>query len=310
MTFPTDRPFYPYSEPSDRQRPSAASPDGRALRITILGDRRMTGRLADQSSWPGQLEFAGALSDPVSAKQRTVTQWLNLAGLDAAANRVNMPTTITTMLDQSNPRSGTADLFFSADADQTPYQGSAVNLDLARQNKLVITHPFLDAFAMLMVFLLPAAPLYCGWKILHFVPTKKIHRFSAPVWVLPPRPVRMIMGALAIGFGAYFGIQFELMLVGQIVSSVFGWSPLNLHWFLVEGGLLVASFPVLAMSCGLFYCGINVWCTDANDLLSRKFRFFILDGAEWQGFMAALSLLAGAVFLLAILEVFYPVVMS
>jgi hypothetical protein len=310
MSFTTTRPFYPYSEPSDRQQPSAASPDGRALRVTVLSDHRMTGSLADQSAWPGRIEFSGPLADPVSAKQRTVREWLNLAGLYAPESNVSLPTTITTMIDQSNPRPGTADLFFSADADQSPFQGSTVDLDAGRQTHWIIAHPFQDGFALAMLVLLPTVPIYCGWKILHFVPAKAATKL--PTKSLSPSTGLLgpLLGPIAIATGAFFGVQFLLTLIGQIAATVLGWSAINTHWFLVQGGLLLASIPVIAMSCGLIYCGLNV--SGALSKLRWKHvpHFFVLDGAEWQGFMAASSLLAGAVFLLMMLEIFYPILRS
>jgi hypothetical protein len=311
MSFTTTRPFYPYSEPSDRQQPGAASPDGRALRVTILGDHRMTGSLADQSAWPGRIEYSGPLADPASANQRTVREWLNLAGLYEPENHVSIPTTITTMIDQSNPRPGTADLFFSTDADQSPFQGSAVDLDAGRQTHWIIAHPFQDGFAIALLFLLPVVPIYCGWKILHFVPAKaaKTRQPSTPLSTCTS-PLGFIFGPIAIAAGAFFGVQFLLTLIGQIASAVLGWSAINTHWFLVESGLLLASIPVIAMSCGLVYCGLNVSGALSKLRWKRAAPFFVLDGAEWQGFMAASSMLAGGVFLLMLLEVFYPFMTS
>ena len=113
MTFPTDRPFYPYSEPNDRQLAASASPGGRALQVTILSNDRMAGSLADERPWPGQLEFSGAAVPPVTTIASTAKLWSDYAGFDAKSSwGVNVPAKITTFLDESNPRPGTADLYF------------------------------------------------------------------------------------------------------------------------------------------------------------------------------------------------------
>jgi hypothetical protein len=144
LSFRTDQAFYPYSEPSDRQRASAVGPLGRELQVSILSNERMTGILANKARWPGKLEFAGS-----SAPQ----DWLTLAGLDNAGYKMSLPTKLTTFIDESNPRPGTADIYFSPDSDQGSFQGETVNLNLPTQNRLFFGHSFKDAAALLTLII-------------------------------------------------------------------------------------------------------------------------------------------------------------
>ena len=58
LSFQTDHPYYPYSEPADRQLASAASPNGRVLHLAVLSDARVMGTKSDKTAWPGQLLYA------------------------------------------------------------------------------------------------------------------------------------------------------------------------------------------------------------------------------------------------------------
>ena len=53
MTFPTDRPFFPYREPEDQRIESANPPPPRLLRTFFVGNGRHGGRLGGNQIWPG-----------------------------------------------------------------------------------------------------------------------------------------------------------------------------------------------------------------------------------------------------------------
>jgi hypothetical protein len=314
LSFPTDRPFYPYSEPSDRQQASAASPVGRALRVAILSDQRMTGSLADKTSWPAKLEFAGS-STPLPSKQNSwsAKQWLAFAKLDDAGHNTSLPTQLTTFIDQSNPRPGTADLYFSPDTDQSTFQGEAVDLTATPQDKLSITYSFADFAALLTLISLPAVPIYCGWKVLNLSPQKVTrHRPPSPLPQTKPwfSVADRFLGAVAIVIGVYYGIQFVLLIVGQIAATFLGWSQLDSNWMWTLVGLFLTAIPIAALSWAVIFCGVNVWRTRSTVVpIQQQNGLFYADG-PWQGFMGTSSLVAGGIALLAVESVLYSLLTS
>ena len=303
LSFSTDRPFYPYSEPSNQQQSSAANPLGRALQLAILSDQRVTGALADHTSWPGKLEFAGpSNTSPIAGSPWTPRQWLAMANLDDAAHKITVPVELTTLIDESNPRPGTADLYFSPDTDQSPYQGAIVDLSITPQTGIVLSHSFSDIAAVLLMIVLPFAPLYCGWQVLKMEPRKVALRSS---WELI---IHRILGVYAIVLGCFYGTQFALMIMSHLLSAGLGWSTINGKWLWTLVALVLLAMPIAAMSWGAVYCGVNVWrplTTAANP--RRNSGLFQVDGGAWQGFMAASSLMIGAILLLALMSVLFPV---
>ena len=69
MTFPTDRPFFPYREPEDQRIESANPPPPRLLRTFFVGNGRHGGRLGGNQIWPGTTVWANVLpeKEPPSA---------------------------------------------------------------------------------------------------------------------------------------------------------------------------------------------------------------------------------------------------
>jgi hypothetical protein len=117
MTFPADRPFFPYSEPED-QRGRAGGP--RLLRVFFLGDQKMAGALSDGTRWPGEVVWANALG---AAARSNV-----LSKLDLGPGEVPGGAWLTVFEDRASPRPGTGDLHFSASPDpSTVERGPVVN---------------------------------------------------------------------------------------------------------------------------------------------------------------------------------------
>lgn len=314
LSFQTDRPFYPYSEPSDRQQASSASPQGRALRLAILSDHRMTGALANNNPWPEKLEFAGPSTPPPNSPW-TTRYWLAFAKLDDASHNTLLPTTLTTFIDESNPRPGTADIYFSPDRDQTSFQGSAVDFTLTPQNQVVFSHSFKDVAALLTLIILPVVPLYCGWKVLHLCPaeesnpqrTRRFQSISSQPQKSIPRKQRIrlfdhIIGALAIVLGVYYGTQFAMLFVGEIASAFLGWSDIRGYRIWMFLGLLLAMTPTIVMSWGVIFCGATVWCNRTPGVQHQPTDLYSAAGAR-QGLMAGLSMIAGWIALLTVVSV-------
>lgn len=110
MSFSTDRPFFPYREPSN-QRDEKESPDTRVLRIYLLSDSKMDAELGTSGSWPGKILWSDRLSE---RRRKTAAQELKI-DLQALPSSLRM----TTLEDLSSPRPGRDDLYFFRANDQT-----------------------------------------------------------------------------------------------------------------------------------------------------------------------------------------------
>ena len=134
MTFHTTKPFYPYSEPANQRAAGNYDPN-RLLRVFFLSDSRMAGALGPNAAgtmWPGQVKGAGKLDGLTTEESARA---LNIPRKDLPEG-----TWLTVFEDRSSPRPGVADLYFSADRDQstlerpaeitTDYQDVPIYLDL------------------------------------------------------------------------------------------------------------------------------------------------------------------------------------
>ena len=151
MSFTTDHPFFPYSEPGDVELGKAAPAGARTLNVAILSNQRMSGKLADGHAWPGELQYAGGIAAPYS-----VSQLLAFAKLDPAKDNVTSPNVLTYYTDHSSPRPGTADLDFSAAADQSTFLKTIVNSYLPTVYVMDWTN-WLANFEMLLILACPIA---------------------------------------------------------------------------------------------------------------------------------------------------------
>jgi hypothetical protein len=107
MSFSTDRPFFPYSEPAEQRTGPAPR---RLLRIYFVGPWRVEGHLGAQGQqWPGQTVYAEDRSGVLDG----------VLPLLVPRDRRPAPVWLTEMLDQSSPRPGTEDLFFRPASSQT-----------------------------------------------------------------------------------------------------------------------------------------------------------------------------------------------
>lgn len=109
MSFATERPFYPYREPSDQRTPVVTpTPDTqRLLRVFVVSSERVGGTLEAPGGWPARATWAGGLKEAPSV----------LAGVLEPAQIPTSPV-LTAFDDRSDPRPGFADVFFSRNADQ------------------------------------------------------------------------------------------------------------------------------------------------------------------------------------------------
>lgn len=107
MTFTTDRPFFPYREPPEDK--SARIPS-RLLRVFFISDVRMTGILRGET-WPGDQVWSNPLKDQQRDQLLTHLKLRSRPGLTKYW--------LTEFEDDSSPRPGSADVYFSRDKDQS-----------------------------------------------------------------------------------------------------------------------------------------------------------------------------------------------
>jgi hypothetical protein len=101
MSFPTEKPFYPYREPEDARKPTGAE---RLLRVYFFAGKRYAGTIGTSGEWPGKAVWSGAVAVPTlpEAKLDGVRTWR-----------------LTEFEDHSSPRPGTDEVYFAPDADQS-----------------------------------------------------------------------------------------------------------------------------------------------------------------------------------------------
>jgi hypothetical protein len=112
MSFTTEQPFFPYSEPPDK-RDETYGPAPRSLRVFLIATARMQGALdAPRVPWSGKAVWASPLGNP---QREAVTKHLG-------AEAVPLPEKawLSVFDDFGSPRNGVADVYFSPSWDQSP----------------------------------------------------------------------------------------------------------------------------------------------------------------------------------------------
>jgi hypothetical protein len=110
LSFRTDRPFFPYSEPAEKSD-EAAVKSGRSLRVFFVAAGRMYGAFDDPGTlWPGKAVWAAPLEDDqLQAMRRHV---------ETKAVSIPQGTWLTVFDDIGGRRQATADVFFYPSPDQ------------------------------------------------------------------------------------------------------------------------------------------------------------------------------------------------
>lgn len=106
LSFATDRPFYPYSEP----RRTGADAEARKLDLYFLSGSRVEGSLGEKI-WPGKTDWTAEVdSQSVAAVAST---------LALESGSLSKSVRLTRFTDMSNPRPGYADVYFAPAQDQS-----------------------------------------------------------------------------------------------------------------------------------------------------------------------------------------------
>ncbi|MFT3774267.1 MAG: DUF2330 domain-containing protein [Minicystis sp.] len=121
MSFPAERPFYPYREPADqRENLPAGAPGERLLRVFYVGTERVDGSIgAAQKPWPGKAIW----SDKLEAAP----------GVGALPVTAPAGAWLTMFEDRASPRPGTEDLFFTPAADRKAVKPPPVVIEVAEK---------------------------------------------------------------------------------------------------------------------------------------------------------------------------------
>jgi len=293
MSFATDQPFYPYSEPGAKQKARAASPYGRTLRVAFLSMERMQGTLAGTSSWASNLLFAGS-PKPISNTAWTADQWLTFSKLEG---QIAMPTTLTYWRDDSNPRPGTIDLYFSPDPDQSSFRKIEIDYSIPPLHWLDLSDPFADIAGFLIALLLPGAPLYCGWRLIRLNRVRTVSSIITLAQSQSHFEIRRILGFFAIVMGV-------LYFISCIVVAYLLWSAIKALGF---DSFPTISNPIFSIATGIFFltlvhCGVKAFQKEptADEPYVHRMAF----GHYWDYLMAGSSLLIGAGFALAMVAFF------
>ena len=112
LSFKTDRPLFPYREPSDPQSVDSLGATKRLLRIYFIAEARYRGELTEESPWTGKAVWSNRIEAEVK------TQLLEHLGLDGTANTGPEQWWLTAFDDQWPYRQAPADLYFSRDSNQ------------------------------------------------------------------------------------------------------------------------------------------------------------------------------------------------
>jgi len=109
MSFKTDTPFFPYSEPDDMKDAKT----NRLLRVFFLGDQKMIGVRGD-ADWSAKIAWAGKLP---AENAKVLAPLLKIPGYQPGEN-----TWVTEFEDTSSPRPGDLDVTFKANPNQDPVE--------------------------------------------------------------------------------------------------------------------------------------------------------------------------------------------
>lgn len=125
MSFKTERPFYPYREPTTEPN---ANPQGesRLLRVFVASQSRFAGKLGDGAKpWPGQTVWSGPVDEKHWASifsHATLTEPPLKDGKPVFEKPGTAGLWLTEYEDKSSPRPGTDEVYFEPSADQTPIE--------------------------------------------------------------------------------------------------------------------------------------------------------------------------------------------
>lgn len=147
MSFATDRPFYPYREPTPAAIASSGPGGGRVLRVYFVGEKIVDGAIGEKKAvWPAYVPWAGEIA---AADRDKVLQLLKLPAATTPEKWW-----LTEFEDRSSPRPASDDVFYHTSDNQTPRERPA--------QVHYVSNNLPGALMFCMVGLYLAAP--CLWR--------------------------------------------------------------------------------------------------------------------------------------------------
>lgn len=111
MSFATERPFFPYREPKNKEE--RETPQGqRLLRVFFVAETRMEATLGNVTRWNAGVPWSDELTDE---QRKQVARETGIAEDDLPAKAW-----MTTFEDRSSPRPGADEVFFRPSPERTP----------------------------------------------------------------------------------------------------------------------------------------------------------------------------------------------
>ncbi|MEZ0299451.1 MAG: DUF2330 domain-containing protein [Candidatus Methylacidiphilales bacterium] len=155
MSFATEHPFYPYSEPA---REFNELRKERTLSLAVLSNEIVGGTVEGNTGkpWQARLQYSGSSTpndnDEADRPLQMIRtgKWLRLAGLENDPIAQRFPTHLTYFIDHSD-RPANGDLTLARAVDQTPYMPVVQNAYLPDVHIFVADNFFVNAAALLLL---------------------------------------------------------------------------------------------------------------------------------------------------------------
>jgi hypothetical protein len=122
MSFETDKPFYPYREPEDMRTKAGGQ---RSLRVFYLGDSRVGGKIGANANWAGRTAWSNVLNESY-VNTVVANLVINKDGVDKLKSQ---KWHLTEFEDNSAPRPGTDEVYFSISQDQSMVERPVIYYD-------------------------------------------------------------------------------------------------------------------------------------------------------------------------------------
>ncbi len=199
LSFTTDRPFYPYSEPA-QTNPSA----DRQLNVAVLSDQFMQGRLEEGLEWPAISRFYGSSTpEPAITDKWQASQWRDMAKLPAT---FATPNCLSVFRDASTLRPGHTDVIFSEAPNQPPLRRTITDFSLPVETVWGVR----DVTGGIVFAVVLAILVYSGFRALHLA---QIVQHYPDLAQIPQRPAWLfrlddISGVVVLLFGLFFSFSF------------------------------------------------------------------------------------------------------
>ncbi|MFM7149050.1 MAG: DUF2330 domain-containing protein [Gemmataceae bacterium] len=162
LSFSTEKPFYPYSEPMDAPDSHVEIPP-RLLRVFFLGAGQVDGGFSEQRNrWAGKAVWSGPLHGSLGDQVKGL--------LGTTGKSLSEKPWLTVFDDASSPRSSFGDVFFTPSADSTVIRRPPIINYKIVQRLDPLDYPLM---AILLAALI-SLPVYLYWRLNQPAPPRYI----------------------------------------------------------------------------------------------------------------------------------------